>query len=87
LIPSRGNDGIFSLCHHVQTGSGAHPTSYPLGSGALTPGVKQLGHEADHSSHLVPRLRMCGAIPTLPQYIMMCLIKQRENITFTMIKV
>jgi len=25
--------GIFSLRHRVQTGSGAHPASYPIGTG------------------------------------------------------
>jgi len=34
--------GNFSLCHHVQTGSGAHPASYPTR-------VKGRGHEANHS--------------------------------------
>jgi hypothetical protein len=33
---------------------------------------------------LVPRSRMCGAIPPLPQYNFMvwCLIKHRDNFTF-----
>jgi hypothetical protein len=35
--------------------------------------------------HLVPRSRMCGAIPPLPQYVFMvwCLVKHRGNFTFT----
>jgi hypothetical protein len=33
----------------VQTGSGAHPTSYPMGTGGPFPEVKRQGHEADHS--------------------------------------
>jgi hypothetical protein len=37
-----------SLRYHVQTGSGAHPASYPIGSGASFPGGK-VGREADHS--------------------------------------
>jgi hypothetical protein len=37
-IPGKGNDGIFSLRHRVQTSSGAHQASYPMGTGALTPG-------------------------------------------------
>jgi hypothetical protein len=41
--------GNSSLQHHVQTGSGAHPASYPVGTRALSVGVKQPGHEADHS--------------------------------------
>jgi hypothetical protein len=40
--------GNFSLEHHIQTGSGAHPASYPTGSGSSFPGVKQPGREADH---------------------------------------
>jgi hypothetical protein len=30
-------------------GSGAHPTSCPMGTGALTPGVKRPGREDDYS--------------------------------------
>jgi len=41
--------GIFSHYHHVQTGSGAHPASYPSGTGVLSLGVKQEGREANHS--------------------------------------
>jgi hypothetical protein len=33
----------FSLLHIVQTGSGAHPASYPMGSGGSFPGVKWQG--------------------------------------------
>jgi hypothetical protein len=33
----------------VQTGSGAHPVSYPKVRGAPSPGVKRHGREADHS--------------------------------------
>jgi hypothetical protein len=39
--------GNFSLLHSVQTGSGTHPPSYPMG--ALSLGVKRPGREADHS--------------------------------------
>jgi hypothetical protein len=39
-----------SLFQIVQTGSGVHPTSYPMGTGgAISPGVKQSEREADHS--------------------------------------
>jgi hypothetical protein len=40
----------FSLFHIIQTGSGAHPPSYPMGTRGLFPRVKQPRHEADHSS-------------------------------------
>jgi hypothetical protein len=37
-----------SLC--IQTGSGAHPASYPMGTGVLSPGGKaRPGRDADHS--------------------------------------
>jgi hypothetical protein len=42
-------DWNFSLRHRVQTGSGAHPVSYPMDTGALYLGVKRPGTEADHS--------------------------------------
>jgi len=32
--------GNYSLCHHVQTHSGAHPASYPVGTRASFPGGK-----------------------------------------------
>jgi hypothetical protein len=36
------------LLHVVQTGSGVHLTSYPMCTGALSPGVKRPGREFDH---------------------------------------
>jgi hypothetical protein len=41
--------GNFSLHHRSQNGSGAHPISYPMGTGVSFPGGKVAGHEADHS--------------------------------------
>jgi hypothetical protein len=35
--------GNFSLHHRVQNGSGAHPASYPMGSGGSFPGGKAAG--------------------------------------------
>jgi hypothetical protein len=32
--------GNFSLHHRLQTGSGAHPASYPMGTGGSFPGSK-----------------------------------------------
>jgi hypothetical protein len=42
-----------NLC--VQSGSGAHPVSYPMGTGVLSP--RQL-RDSDHSPHLVLRSLM-----------------------------
>jgi hypothetical protein len=40
----------FSSSPCVQTGSGAHPVSYPVGTGGSFPGGKeQPGRDADHS--------------------------------------
>jgi hypothetical protein len=33
----------FSLLHVIQTGSGAHPASYPIGMGGSFPGGKEAG--------------------------------------------
>jgi hypothetical protein len=52
--PTGAKDFSSSLC--VQTGSGAHPASYTMGTGGPFPGGKALpGRDADHSPHLVPR--------------------------------
>jgi hypothetical protein len=40
---------IFCPYHLVQTGSEAHPATYPMSTGRLFPGVKPPGREADHS--------------------------------------
>jgi len=39
----------------VQTGSGAHPASYTVGTGSF-PGVKRPRPGVDHLPHLAPRL-------------------------------
>jgi hypothetical protein len=48
-LDGRVRDKRFSLLHNIETSSGAHPATYPMVSGVLTSGVKQPGHEADHS--------------------------------------
>jgi hypothetical protein len=41
---------MFVLYSCVQTGSGAHPASYPMGTGGSFPGGKaRPGRDADHS--------------------------------------
>jgi hypothetical protein len=54
LISRRCNNGIFSLRHRFQTGSGVHPASYPMGTGGCYPGEKAASS------------RMREAIPPLP---------------------
>jgi hypothetical protein len=55
--------------------------------GALFLGVGRPGREADRSPPSVPKSRIRGAIPPIPQYVFMawCLVKHRGNFTFTFI--
>jgi hypothetical protein len=58
----------FSLLHSVQTGSGAQPASYAVGTGALSPEVKQSESECDHPRPYSAEIKNSGAIPP-PPYI------------------
>jgi hypothetical protein len=40
---------LFSLRHRIQTGSGAHPASYPVGTGGNSLGKRRAGREDDNS--------------------------------------
>jgi hypothetical protein len=51
--------GKFSLHHRVQNGSGAHRASCPVGTGALSLGVKRPGCEADHSPPSSAEVKEC----------------------------
>jgi hypothetical protein len=63
-----------SLLNSGQTGSGAHPASYTMGTVGPFPrgkvgggrGVKQPGHEVDHSPPSSTEIKNGEAIPTLP---------------------
>jgi len=41
--------GNISPHYSIQTGSGAYPASYPMGTRGLSLGVKWPGHKSDHS--------------------------------------
>jgi hypothetical protein len=80
--------GNFSLHHHIQNGSGAHPASYPMGTRGSFPGGKSGRYvKLTTHLHLVPKSRIRGAIPPLPQHVCMawCLVKHKDNFTFTFI--
>jgi hypothetical protein len=49
--------GNFCLHHRVQNGSGAHPTSYPMGTMGSFPGVRRPGREANHSPPSSPEVK------------------------------
>jgi hypothetical protein len=46
---SPGRGGNSSLRYHVQTGTGVHPASNPVGNRGPFPEGKAKGREADHS--------------------------------------
>jgi hypothetical protein len=63
--PAGAKDFPSNLC--VQTGSGAHPASCPMGTGGPFPGGKaRPGRDADHSPHVMPRSRMSRSYIPLP---------------------
>jgi hypothetical protein len=61
----------FSFLHVVQAGSGAHPASYPMGTGALSPGVKRSGREADHSTPTSAEVKKTWVYTSTPPYAFM----------------
>jgi hypothetical protein len=74
------------LFHSIQTGSGAHPSSYAIVPGAIPPGVKRPGREADHSAPTTVKFKNGGAIPPLPHmsswhsagtnlYVLYCILR------------
>jgi hypothetical protein len=61
----------FSFLHSVQTGSGAHPTSHPINTGNLSPGVKRPRHEADHSPPAIAEVKKMWIYTSTPPYAFM----------------
>jgi len=55
----------FFLLQNIQTGSGAHPASYSLGTGLPFWGLSAQGMMLTTRFHLAPRLRISGAIPLI----------------------
>jgi len=60
---------LFNTMFRMTLGPTQPPIQWVLG--ALSLGLKQLGHEADHSPPSSAKIRVHGAIPTLPQYAFM----------------
>jgi hypothetical protein len=73
----------FAAVSRLALGLTQPPVQWVLG--ALSLGVKQLGHEAH--LHLVLKLSMHGAITSTPPYIFMAwyFVKHRAKSTFTII--
>jgi hypothetical protein len=62
---------VFSLHHRVQNGSGVHPASIQWVLGAISPGVKRPGREADHSHPSSSEVRNAWSYTSTPQYVFM----------------
>jgi hypothetical protein len=85
----------FSLPHRVQTGSGAHPASHPMGSGALSLWIKWPGSEADHSTPSNAEVKNAWSYASTPpsswrgaylitgyNFMAWYLVKPKDNFTF-----
>jgi hypothetical protein len=62
-----------SLLQSVHTGSGAHPVSYTMGTGggAISPGKKRPGREADHSPQSSAEIKKCWSYASILPYVFM----------------
>jgi hypothetical protein len=82
--------GNFYLSRRVQNGSGAHPTSYPMGTSGSFRGVKRPGREADHSPPSSAEVKECVELylhsPNTPTW-RGAQLKNRENFTFYLYKI
>jgi hypothetical protein len=72
--------GNFSLHHRVQSGSGAHPASYPMGTRGSFPGGKAAGCEGDHSPPSSAEVKNAWSYTSTSPYVFIawCLVKHRD---------
>jgi hypothetical protein len=61
----------FLLLQVVQTGSGIHPTSYPMGTGGYFNGVKLQGGETNHSLPASAEVKNIWLYTSIPPYVLM----------------
>jgi hypothetical protein len=79
LFPSPTQNSI-----QISLDDRAHPASYPVGTGALSPGVKRPGREADHLPLSNAEVKNTWSYTSTPPYfIALCLIKQGDNFAFS----
>jgi hypothetical protein len=76
--------GNFSFRHRIQTDSGAHPASYPVGTGCSFPEVKRPGCEVDHSPPSSAEVKNGWRCTSTPPHVCVAwsLLKHRENSAF-----
>jgi hypothetical protein len=70
----------------VSTPAQAYPSSYSVGSGCSFPRRKQPGHEADHSSSCIAKVKNVWLYTFTPPFVFMVwyLVKHGNNFTFTL---
>jgi hypothetical protein len=75
---------FFSPHHRIQTGSGADPDSYPMGTGSPYFWDKAAG-ECRWPLPSSAEIKNAWSYTSTPQYVFMawCLVKHRDNFTFT----
>jgi hypothetical protein len=76
--------GFFSLPPHPDQLWGPPSLLFNEYQGLFLWGVKQPGHEADHSTLSSAKVKNACSYTSTPPYIMVwCLVKHRDNFTFT----
>jgi hypothetical protein len=77
--------GSFSLLHSAQTSSGAYPASYPMGTGTSFPRGK-VSRARSWPPHPSAKVKNAWCCTSIPKYVFMawCLVKHRDNFTFTL---
>jgi hypothetical protein len=100
-VPGRDMDVIFFLFATAPRPASG-PTQPPIHRVPGNPTLEVSGRDVKLITHLhlVPRLSIRGAIPQLPQYVLMmwclikryifmawCLVKHRDNFTFTFLRI
>jgi hypothetical protein len=85
---SHGRGWEFSPHHRLQTSSGGHSASYPMGTRGSLPRVRDRGVKMITHLHFVPMLEMRGAISPLPQYTFMawCSVKAQGQFYLYLIR-
>jgi len=84
LIPGSGRKGVSSLCHHLRTGSEAHPGPYPTCTmTSFSLGLKQLESESDYSPPTSAKVNNAGNYTSISQYVFIAwnLVMQRDIFT------
>jgi hypothetical protein len=61
----------FYLLHFVQTGSGAHPASYPMATECCYAGVKRPRRDAGYSPPCIAEVKNTWIYTSTPTYVFM----------------